>query len=146
MPAAASGASRGDARGHGCRLSEALGQRRATNTGLPMVALWGRAGSGSVAAIGRSIMAKKSKAKKKSGKKKKAAPAKKKKTLKAAKKKTAKKVAKKPAKKAAKKVVSKPKKAAPAPKPAPAPMPEPAPAPAWTPMASEPGGGDSSGG
>ena len=30
MPAAASGASRGDARGHGCRLSEALGQRRAT--------------------------------------------------------------------------------------------------------------------
>ena len=52
-------------------------------------------------------MAKKSKAKKKSGKKKKAAPAKKKKMLKASKKKTAKKAAKKVAKKPAKKVAKK---------------------------------------
>ena len=67
-------------------------------------------------------MAKKSKAKKKSGKKKKAAPAKKKKMLKASKKKTAKKAAKKVAKKPAKKVAKKPAQKA-APKPAPAPMP-----------------------
>src|SRR5580704_8878317 len=94
----------GDAPSHGSRLSE-LCSAPCHNTGLPTVALWGRMGSGSVAAIGRSIMSKKSKAKKKSGKKKKAAPAsKKKKTLKAsAKKKSAKKAAKKPAKKAAKK-------------------------------------------
>ena len=99
------------------------------------------------APIGRTIMAKKSKAKKKSGKKKAAPARKKKKTVKSAAKKTAKKAPKKAAKKAAKKVVAKaaPKRKAPAKKPAmpaPAPAAEPAPAPAWTPPVSSGFGGD----
>src|SRR5208282_1751619 len=79
--------------------------------------------------IGRTIMAKKSKAKKKSTKK--AAPArKKKKTMKSAAKKAPKKTAKKAAK-VTKKVTKKaaPKRKAPAKKPAPIPAVEPAPAP-----------------